>query len=1444
MTNAAHDLLLLLINLSQQTSADRIKTIFQDALQDLFHPISLKWLEDKEEGNRQQVPVATFNKKYGILEVQAPNGEGTPETLSLIKNAANMLAVILEKLENQHLVALDKERLQTLVEIRTKELQRSEDRFNLAMDASRDGIFDWNLTTNEIYFSPGWKRILGYEDDEIKNDFSVWEQLTNKEDVKRSWEILNEHLQGKRERFETEFKMLHKDGHWVDVLSRATAYRDEDGKAIRVVGTHVDISERKQAEAQIQEANQREIEAIKAANVGLWDWNLKTNKVRYSTEWKSQIGYQDSEIGDDFMEWESRVHPEDLPWVREQVNRSIKETRSDFQIEFRFKHKNGTYRWILAQASVVLDKAGNAAHMRGSHSDVTETKTTELLLRSRLELSERLADADIDTILQYCLDQAEMLTDSDIGFFHFVNEDQQSLSLQNWSTNTIENKCQAAGRGLHYSVDQAGVWVECIGTREPVIHNDYKSCLNKKGLPEGHPPVIRELTVPIIQNGKVTAIIGLGNKPTEYTELDVRKVQTLAGLAMDMIGRRRAELALNENKTLLQTQFANSPDLILVINREMKIVSVNRERIGKYTAKELLNSDCIGIMSEGAKKLNRAKVELCFATGEMQEFECQIIKGNWARIRLVKLEKKFDSDRVMLIATDITEAKKAEATIGEKDRLLADIINNVNEGIIVYDTDLNFKMWNPFMERLSGFAEKEVLNQPATELFPFLEKVGVVERLEQALRGEFPPAKEFKARSREGNIIWVSDICGPMRDEQGQVVGVFSTIRDITKRRKMEQSLIDSESRYRLLADNTLDVIWLMDLNLTFTYVNPSIVQLTGFSPEEWIGTNLSDHCDEEEFVKMAEIAGGEMMNDSENRGVVFESVFIKKSGERFPVEIVGKVILDDLGAPIALQGVTRDITERKKAETALQQANALLQAAMDCSPAGIVIADAPDAKIRYANDAALRIKGKGNGQRQDGEETETYIDSWLIHHLDGSICQRDEIPLVRAIKFGETGDRQLVIHRPDEQDRVVWMHAAPILDDTRKAIAGIAVFPDITDLKQAEDENKKLEEQFRQAQKMESIGRLAGGVAHDFNNLLTGITGNVTLALMDLSQGDPLIETLGEIKKAADSAASLTRQLLAFSRKQIIDPKVLDLNQVIKSMHNMLQRLIGEDIDLRTIPKKELGRIKVDPGQVEQVLVNLVVNARDAMPDGGKLTIETGNVVLDEDYCRANSQVEPGDYVMLAVSDNGEGMDLQTQRMVFDPFFTTKKEGKGTGLGLATTYGVIKQHSGHIKIYSELGKGTTFKVYLPRVHEKVEELTRGSVWSGLPMGTESVLVVEDESMVRNIAIKILARQGYKVHHADTGATAIAMVEKDRLNVDLLLTDIVMPTMNGRELATRLTAMNPKLKVLFTSGYTENVIAHHGVLEKGINFLGKPYGPQSLVQKVREVLDSEKSGDV
>ncbi|HGJ65465.1 TPA: PAS domain S-box protein, partial [bacterium] len=468
--------------------------------------------------------------------------------------------------------------------------------------------------------------------------------------------------------------------------------------------------------------------------------------------------------------------------------------------------------------------------------------------------------------------------------------------------------------------------------------------------------------------------------------------------------------------------------------------------------------------------------------------------------------------------------------------------------------------------------------------------------------------------------------------------------------------------------------------------------------------------------------------------------------------------------------------------------------------------------KYVYANPALTRMLDFKCADELIGKSPMEFIvpeDRHIVKRKDSA--RNEKAPLhyeVRAIR-----------QNGQQFDAEVWPRRIDYLGEP-------AVLSFIADTTEA----KSLRAQLLQAQKMEAIGTLAGGIAHDFNNLLTVIQGSVSLAMIGLSPNDPLTNRLKMIGEASDRAANLTRQLLAFSRKQLIELKTINLNGLIENFRKMLTRIIGEDIELITILQDKLGNINADAGQIEQVIVNLAVNSRDAMPNGGKLTIETSNITIDDSFCISHPTFNTGNYVLLTVSDTGCGMDEETKKNIFEPFFTTKKQGMGTGLGLATVYGIVKQHNGFIDCYSEVGHGTEFKIYLPIVEHESLEIQKETEDNDSFIGSETILLVEDEDIVREMTIGFLKQIGYNV----------ILVEQHENPIHLLITDVVMPGMNGRQLAERLAKIRPEIKVLYTSGYTDNVIVHHGVLNDDINFIGKPYRLQSLAKKIRDVLDRKQ----
>ena len=580
------------------------------------------------------------------------------------------------------------------------------------------------------------------------------------------------------------------------------------------------------------------------------------------------------------------------------------------------------------------------------------------------------------------------------------------------------------------------------------------------------------------------------------------------------------------------------------------------------------------------------------------------------------------------------------------------------------------------------------------------------------------------------------------------------------------------------------------------------------------------------EYAQMYHDKDPELMNHPKRQ--IYEFKVLDKNGIDHRVIWSKDVFRDEHGQVAGIVGAFQDISERVPAEEALRESEERYRSLYNDNPS-MYFTIAPTGTVLSVN--------------QFGCEQLGYTSQELVGHSVLNVFhEEDNDAAARSVALCVENPGQLFhweLRKIHKSGKVMWVK------ETARAIRGAdgpvvyIVCEDITDRKRAQEEKEKLQAQLSQAQKMESLGRLAGGVAHDFNNMLGVILGYSELAMEQMGPDGKLRYNLDEIRKAAQRSAELTRQLLAFGRKQTVAPQVLDFNKAVQSMLKMLRRLIGEDIDLAWLPGDNLGRVFLDPSQVDQILANLCVNARDAIASTGHVTIETDSVCFDEAYCVQHAGFAPGDFVMLAVSDDGCGMDKEILQRLFEPFFTTKVMGKGTGLGLATVYGVVKQNNGFINVYSEPGQGTTFKVYLPRhaaeaAPRPAQEQTQAAVKGG-----ETILLVEDEPAILTMTTMMLEAMGYIVIPASTPGAAIRLAQEHQGQIDLLMTDVVMPEMNGRNLSGNLISIYPGIKRLFMSGYTSNVIAQRGVLDDGVNFIQKPFSMKDLSVKIREVLDRE-----
>ncbi len=925
--------------------------------------------------------------------------------------------------------------------------------------------------------------------------------------------------------------------------------------------------------------------------------------------------------------------------------------------------------------------------------------------------------------------------------------------------------------------------------------------------------------------------------------------------------RAQAERALIRSQESHRTLLEHLPQRIFYKDQDLVYLSCNEHYardLGIEPADIVGRTDHDFHPRELADKY-RADDARIMASGSLEEIEEEYIKdGRTLYVHTVKTPVRDEAGNVLGILGifwDVTARRRAEQARRESEQRYRDFFANASVGFHVFGPDQVIIDMNQTELNMLGYNRDEVVGR---KKWPDLIIREEVERFDAQWRaivsGRGVPDQEYTLVHKDGHHVHVLLNASARFDDQGRLVNTRGTVLDISERKRAEIAA----TRLGRILESSLNEIYIFNTdNLRFIQVNRGARVNLGYTMEEL--RNLTPLDLEPEFAPKVFARLIEPLRTGAREAIGFTTAHLRKDGSLYPVEVHLQLMRYE-SEPVFV-AIMLDITRRKRVE------DSLLNVAKGVS-ASIGESFFREVVLHLAKALAADYAFVGELAGDNDERVRT-----VAVCADGQIVDNFEYELRNTPCANVVAHRVCLYPRGVQKDfprdallaemGVDGYVGAPVLGTDGRVLGLMVVLyrQEVADIAAAEFvlrifasraaaefersrselERKELEDQLRQAQKMEAVGQLAGGVAHDFNNILTAILGNAELAANEaessLPSNDELVQGLQQIRLSAERAAGLTRQLLAFSRRQVSQPKILDLNRTLTDLDSMLRRLLTEDIRLTLNLSPNLLNIRADAGQIEQVVLNLTVNARDAMPNGGHLSLETTNALLDDGYVSTHPDAQAGPHVVLAVSDTGCGMDAATAERVFEPFFTTKGMGQGTGLGLATVYGIIKQSGGHVRVYSEPGRGTTFKVYLPAVDMPATRPEKLSTDSPTPPGTETILFCEDHEMVRHLGKQMLTGAGYEVLAASDGRQALDLAAEHAGSIDLLVTDVVMPDTNGKELAETLLATNPRVKTLFMSGYTSDIIAHHGVLDEGVEFLEKPFNQAKLLRRVREVLD-------
>jgi PAS domain S-box-containing protein len=1185
-------------------------------------------------------------------------------------------------------------------------------------------------------------------------------------------------------------RILRKDGTAIDVNLKAGVEYDDQGQAVAIHSVLRDISELKKVEQELIESENRYRQLVQTSPMAILAH--QDGRFVYANDSALRLFGARSVrelVGTPILD---RVHPDSHALVLERVRQVVEEGRNLAAVEEKLLRVDGAVIDATVTSTTLTYDARPAAQM--VINDITERKRAEEALRA----SER-----IFRLITEHIEEVFWMADAELSKVLYVSPQYEEI----W------------GRTRKSLYDSPWSFIVGADSGDHALAENIRES-RRKGEPF-------DLEYAIVRpDGSVRHIWDKGFPVRDESGT----LMNYVGVAQDITRRKDAEKELEHEALRRRVLFDKSPDSVLIIDPEstgfLDFNTRAHTQLG-YTREEFARLTIFDVEASESKAETRAHITEVFRTGRADFETLQRTKSGEVRNVFVTAQVvDFGGHHVYhCVWRDITERKRAELELQTSKARLDAALASMTDAVFISDTAGTFTHFNDAFATFHKFKNKEECAKVLTAYPAFLDvyaDTGELAPLEQwavprALRGETGSNVEYKLHRKDTGETWVGSYSfSPIRNEHGAVVGSVVVGRDISEHKKAEEALRHSEEKFRTVADWTFDWEYWTDPQGQLLYVSPSCKRITGFDAEEFVADpGLLErivHLDDRLPVGLHERKMFE--SDKVHEIAELEYRIVSRYGaERWIAHLCRPVFGVD-GRYLGRRVSNRDITEGKRNQRKLEEQARLLDVSRDA----ILVRDMND-RILYMNRAAEQLYG------------------WSLDEVD-ALNIRTFLVVEEMAMFEEykailiaKGEWEGEVHQRSRTGREVLVLARWTLvrDSHGNPSSWLTINTDIT-------EKRNLETQLAQAQKLDAIGRLAGGIAHDFNNMIGVILGYAKLLELQLNPTDSLLKHVGAITTAAERSASLTRQLLGFARKQVVAPVPLNLNDSLAGMQKVLGRLVGEDIGIVFSPGNELWNVKIDPTQVDQILTNLASNARDAISNTGTITIATTNVTIDEGESGESAELAPGDYVRMSFTDTGAGMDRATQEQIFEPFFTTKQKGKGTGLGLATVFGIVKQNNGVIRVTSEVGGGTTFMIFLPRCKGEVERVAELEQEIQLH-GSETILVVEDEKQLLDLVRTSLETYGYSVLSAGSPDEAILLFESRNEVIKLVISDVVMPAMNGKELSERIRTMRVDARFIFMSGYTADIVANRGVLHEGITFLPKPFTPVTLARKVREVLD-------